>query len=112
MRRYWLDAKDLERRVEYARIEFGCRERVWIELDADGWFEIGGRQEGHLRLNLELDAVESLHLELIWMCVDESKGLEICVEWMRLNWTPRAYLRLIWKPRWTYEQDGSTLEWI
>ena len=22
------------------------------------------------------------------------------------------WMRLIWKPRWTYEQDGSSLEWI
>ena len=32
-------------------IEFG------IGLVADGWFEIGGRQEGHLRLSLELDGL-------------------------------------------------------
>ena len=41
---------------------------------------------------------------LVWMRVDESKGLEICAE---LDW-----MRLIWKPRWTYEQDGLSLELV
>ena len=35
-----------------------------VDLVADGWFEIGGRQEGHMRLSLELDEFE-IELEKI-----------------------------------------------
>ena len=59
---------------------------------ADGWFEIGGQQEGHLRLNLELDVVEFgigcrgellRHLELV-------SEIEF-----GLSWIPMDGLRLV-----------------
>ena len=48
-----------------------------IGLDADGW--IYGRQEGHLGLNLELDAVES-YLDLELDAVES-----YCGTWTRLG---------------------------
>ena len=68
----------------------------------NGWFEIGGRQEGHLKLDLELDTVES-YLDLELDAVESYCGTwkKILVWIAELEW-----MRLIWKTGWTYEQDG------